>query len=105
MTELIRSHPDGAVLAVRAVPGASAAKIVGRHGDELRVRVCSPPVDGRANEEIIKVVAAALGLRAREVQLLSGHTARSKQLLVALPPSVMTELLAPWIGPEEAPDR
>lgn len=105
MTELIRSHPDGAVLAVRAVPGASAAKIVGLHGDELRVRVCSPPVDGRANEEIVKVVAAAVSVRAREVRLLAGHTARSKQLVVALPPRELAERLAQWIGPEKAPDR
>lgn len=105
MTELIRAHPVGALLCVRAVPGASAAKVVGHHGDELRVRVCSPPVDGRANEEIVKVVAAALGLRAREVELVAGHTARSKQLVVALPPSALAERLAPWIGPEQAPDR
>lgn len=105
MTELIRSHPAGAVLSVRAVPGASAAKIVGRHGDELRVRVCSPPVDGRANEEIVKVIAAALGVRGRDVELIAGHSARSKQLAVALPPSVLAERLAPWIGPEQAPDR
>lgn len=105
MTELIRQHPAGAVLSVRAVPGASAAKIVGRHGDELRVRVCSPPVDGRANEEIVKVVAAAVGLRGRDVELLSGHSSRSKQLVVALSPSVLAERLAPWIDPEQASDR
>ena len=105
MTELVRAHRDGAVLAVRAVPGASAAKIVGLHGDELRVRVCSPPVDGRANEEIIKVVAHALALRTREVTLVAGHTARSKQLLVPLLPDVLRERLAPWIGPVEGRER
>ena len=105
MTDPVRAHPDGAVLAVRAVPGASAAKVVGLHGDELRVRVCSPPVDGRANEEILKVVAAAVGVRAREVTLLSGHTARSKQLLIALPLATARERLAPWIGPVEGRER
>jgi hypothetical protein len=105
LTELIRPHSAGAVLCVRAVPGASAAKIVGRHGDELRVRVCSPPVDGRANDEIVKVVAAAIGLRGRDVELLAGHTSRSKQLVVALSPSVLAERLAPWIDPEQASDR
>jgi len=105
LTELIRSHPGGAVLAVRAVPGSSAAKVVGRHGDELRVRLCSPPVDGRANAEVLKVVGAALGLRARELTLLSGHMSRSKLLLVTLEPAELLARLAPWIGPESAAER
>jgi uncharacterized protein len=105
LSDPVRLHPDGATLAVRAVPGASAAKIVGLHGDELRVRVCSPPVDGRANDEILKVVAAAVGVRAREVVLSSGHTSRSKQLVVHLAPEVLRARLARWIGPEQAPDR
>ena len=42
------AHADGALVAVRAVPGASRAKVDGLHGDEVRIRVCSPPVDGRA---------------------------------------------------------
>ncbi|MDO8363628.1 MAG: DUF167 domain-containing protein [Actinomycetota bacterium] len=105
MTELVRPHAEGAVLSVRAVPGASAAKLVGQHGGELRVRVCSPPVDGRANEEIVKVVAAALGLRPRAVRLLAGHTARSKQLLVALPPDELLAHLAPWISPDSVAGR
>jgi uncharacterized protein (TIGR00251 family) len=105
MGEVIRQHPDGAVLAVRAVPGASAAKVVGLHGDELRVRVCSPPIDGRANEEIGEVVARALGLRARDLRLLAGHTSRSKQLLVPLTPVELAARLGPWINPDGTGDR
>jgi uncharacterized protein (TIGR00251 family) len=99
---IVRAHADGAVVAVRAVPGASVAGVLGRHGDELRIRVCSPPVDGRANEEICAVLAKALGLRARSVTLVAGHTSRSKQLLVAMPCADVAERLAPWIGPNEA---
>lgn len=105
MSELVRPHARGSALAVRAVPGASAAKVVGLHGGELRVRVCSPPVDGRANQEIERVVARALGLRAREVEVLAGHTSRSKQLLVHLEPAELGRRLQPWIGPDSAGDR
>ncbi len=59
-------------MAVRAVPGASRANVVGLHGEELRIRVCSPPVDGRANEEVCEVLADALGLRTREVTVVAG---------------------------------
>jgi uncharacterized protein (TIGR00251 family) len=102
LTDLVRSHPDGAVLAVRAVPGASAAKVMGLHGDELRVRVCSPPIDGRANDEVIEVLARAIGLRSRDVALLTGHSSRSKQLLIALSADELLVRLRPWIEPEGA---
>lgn len=105
MSTVVRPHAAGAVLAVRAVPGASAAKVVGLHGDELRVRVCSPPVDGRANAEVVEVVARALRLRAREVQLVGGHASRSKLLFVPLTPTEVTARLAPWISPDGTADR
>lgn len=91
-------------MAVRAVPGASRAKVVGLHGDELRIRVCSPPVDGRANVELCTVLADTLGVRTREVTVVAGHTARSKQLLVALPPDEVRRRLEPVISGSGASD-
>ncbi len=105
MTEVVRAHRDGAVIAVRVVPGASAAKLAGLHGDALKVKVCSPPVDGRANEELLAVVAAALGVRSREVSLLAGHASRSKQVLVALPAEEVERRLVASIGPLSARER
>jgi uncharacterized protein (TIGR00251 family) len=101
----VRAHGDGAVIAVRAVPGASVAKVVGRHGSELRVRVCSPPVDGRANEELCEVLAATLGLRPRDVHVLKGHSSRSKQVAVALSMDETRRRLLPWIGLSGASER
>lgn len=105
MSGPVRHHADGAVVAVRAVPGASRAAVMGLHGDELRIRVCSPPVDGRANDELCDVLAEALGLRRREVRVVAGHTARSKQLLVALDPDETERRLGPWIGRSGPPER
>jgi hypothetical protein len=101
----VRPHPAGAVVAVRAVPGASRAAVMGMRGDELRIRVCSPPVDGRANDELRSVLADALSLRPRDVELVSGHTARSKLLSVPLTPADTLARLAPWIGISEVPER
>lgn len=98
MSDLVRPHPSGAVLRVRAVPGASVAKVMGVQSDELRVKVCSPPVDGRANEELCELLAAVLGLRRREVEVVAGQTARSKQVLVTIPAADLQERLGPWIG-------
>ena len=101
----MRAHAQGATVAVRAVPGASRASVVGLHGDELRIRVCSPPVDGRANEELCAVLAEALGLRPRQVTVVAGHTARSKQLLVALEPDEVRRRLHGVIGRSGAVER
>jgi uncharacterized protein (TIGR00251 family) len=105
MPDPVRPHPDGTVVAVRAVPGASAAKVIGLHGNELRVRLCSPPIDGRANEELCAVLARALGLRARDVNVIAGHTSRSKQVLVAATVADVEAALLPWIGRSEPPER
>jgi uncharacterized protein (TIGR00251 family) len=95
----LRAVADGVVIAVRAVPGSSRAGVQGVVGDELRVKVCSPPVDGRANEELCEVVAAALGVKARLVTVVGGQLARSKQVLVrAELESVQTALEAVLSG-------
>lgn len=105
MPGLVRHHAEGAVVAVRAVPGASRAAVVGLHGDELRIRVCSPPVDGRANDELCAVLADALALKAREVRVVAGHSARSKQLLVPIDAAEVTLRLDRWIGRSGAAER
>jgi uncharacterized protein (TIGR00251 family) len=101
VTELVRAHTEGAVVAVRAAPGSSTAGVVGRHGDELRVRLCSPPVDGRANSELCAVLATALRVRSREVSVIAGHSSRSKQVLVARPFDEVVQRLQAWIGPNQ----
>lgn len=70
-------------IAVKAVPGARRDEIAGRLGDRLKVRVAAPPEGGRANEAICRVIAEALGIRARDVRVVSGHGSPEKVLEVA----------------------
>ncbi len=69
-------------IAVRVRPGASRTRVGGAYGEppQLAVAVSSPPVDGAANDAVVKAVAAALGLRPARVTVVTGHTARSKVL-------------------------
>ena len=101
----LRPHPDGVVVAVRAVPGASRAEIVGLHGDELKIKVCSPPVDGRANEELLKVLADVLEVRPRLLSVVGGHTSRSKAVLVQADAAEVERRLAACIGRLGARER
>jgi uncharacterized protein (TIGR00251 family) len=65
-------------VAIRVGPGASRTKVGGTHGDALVVKVAARAVEGKATEAALEAVAKALGVRRRDVRLLSGATSRDK---------------------------
>jgi len=71
-----------AILVVRVTPRATRDEIVGWQGNELRVRLRAPPVDGRANQALVRLLAKRLDVAASSIELVSGATARVKQLRV-----------------------
>lgn len=68
---------------VRAVPRASRSEIVAELGGALKVKIVSPPVDGTANLELIKVLAKFFGVPKGAIQILGGQTSKTKQIRVA----------------------
>lgn len=69
-----------AVLRVKVVPGSSREAIAGPLGDRLKVRVSAPPEAGAANEAVCRLIAEALGVRARDVRITAGQTRPEKTL-------------------------
>ena len=63
---------------VRVQPRASRSEVVGIYGDALKVRLSSPPVDGAANDELVKFLADAFAVARRDVRILAGESSRSK---------------------------
>jgi uncharacterized protein (TIGR00251 family) len=63
---------------VRLTPRGGRDRIEGWDGDVLRVRVAAPPVDGKANEAMLRLLAKALGVAASNVRLVSGAQSRVK---------------------------
>jgi uncharacterized protein (TIGR00251 family) len=82
MAITITPHADGAVLAVRAQPGAKKTAVLGEHGGALKVAVTAPPEDGRANAALVEVLRDWLGVKRSQVELAGGHTNRNKQFLI-----------------------
>ena len=70
------------VFAVRVVPRASRTAAAGEHDGALRVRIAAPPVEGAANEELARFLAKALGVPARDVEIVSGRASKSKRVRV-----------------------
>jgi len=79
---IVRPHADGAVVAVKVVPGASRQRIVGPLGERLKVAVRKPPEKGAANQAVAALLAKALAVRTSDIEILRGSVRAQKVLLV-----------------------
>jgi uncharacterized protein (TIGR00251 family) len=79
---MVTSSPTGVVISVRVIPRASRSAIDGTRGDAVLVRLKAPPVEGAANAELIRVIAAALDVPVRNVSIVGGEQARQKRVAV-----------------------
>ena len=71
-----------ASITLRVTPSASRDAVVGWQGDVLRLRVAAPAQRGKANEAVLRLLAAALGIERRRLRIVRGHTSRQKVVLV-----------------------
>jgi uncharacterized protein (TIGR00251 family) len=78
MALTVTERDSGVRFAVRVQPRASSSEICGLHGDALKVRLSSPPVDGAANEALVELLAGALGVTKRAVRIVAGASGRGK---------------------------
>jgi len=69
-------------LVFQVQPRARKTGIAGQHGDAIRLRLAAPPVDGAANDELVRFLAERLGVTKRSVEITSGLTSRRKHVLV-----------------------
>lgn len=74
----LRVTDDGVSIRIAAQPNARRNEIVGLHGDALKIKVASPPVEGAANAALVEFLAELLGVPRRAVELAKGATGRQK---------------------------
>ena len=65
-------------LRLRVSPGAAREEIIGRHGDAWKLRVRPAPENGRANEEVLALLARVLDVAPTCLTLVAGHASRDK---------------------------
>lgn len=65
-------------LKIKVEPRSSKSGIVGPYGDSLKVKLTSPPVEGRANKELVEVLAKGFGITKKDVEIISGQSSKNK---------------------------
>ncbi len=97
LTRPVRLEQGRLYLSLYLQPKASRDQFLGLHGEELRVAITAPPVDGKANAHLLKWLAKQCRVAKSQVVLLTGESSRHKKLLIESPreiPPALAELLA-----------
>ncbi len=83
MAEWFRRNGEVITLTLHIQPGAKRSEIAGLHGEALKIRLAAPPVEGRANEALMKFIAELFDVPVRQVELKQGSQSRHKVVAVS----------------------
>lgn len=83
---------DSLILDCHLQPGAKGIGFAGLHGERLKIRISAPPVDGKANEMLLRFLATAFAVPKQHVSLLSGQQSRQKRVAIEAPQLLPAEL-------------
>src|SRR5258708_449217 len=79
----LQSTAAGVILPVHARPGARKNDVTGIHAGRLKVSVTEAPEKGKANQALLKLLAALLEIRPSQITLTAGATSHQKKFLIA----------------------
>ena len=79
----VSAKGDGVVVHVVAKPRASKSAVRGARDGALEIALAAPPVDGEANEELVRFLAKTFGVPARDVTIERGESGRHKRVHIA----------------------
>ncbi|MFH1260135.1 MAG: DUF167 domain-containing protein [Elusimicrobiota bacterium] len=86
-------YPDRIELYIKVIPQAGKNQIVGIQGEQLKIKLTAPPVDGKANENLIDFLTETLPIKRSQLKIIRGLTSRSKVIEIS-GPSIKIEHLA-----------
>lgn len=78
----LTEESGGVTMSLAIQPRGGRNAVVGEHGDALKIRIAAPPVDGAANEALVRFLAETLAVPAAAVTVRSGHASRRKRVRV-----------------------
>ncbi|OGV36920.1 MAG: YggU family protein [Lentisphaerae bacterium GWF2_45_14] len=90
----IKGGNGGVYISCHIQPGASRSGASGLHGDSIKIKLHSPPTDGKANAELVEFIASILSVSKSSVEIKSGHSSRKKVLFVSgITPGFVNDIL------------
>jgi uncharacterized protein (TIGR00251 family) len=91
-------HPQGEdiLLDVFVAPRATRTRIMGVHDGRLKIQLAAPPVDGKANDALVRFIAETLGVARAQVEIVGGPASKRKTVrLAGVPPQRALLALTP----------
>ena len=79
----LRIHNDVLTLTLHVQPGAKKTEVMGLHGGALKVKLSAPPVEGKANEALLRFIADHFDVPLRNVELKQGGQSRHKVIAIS----------------------
>jgi uncharacterized protein (TIGR00251 family) len=79
-----QSRPGNEItIKIKVEPRSSKSGVMGRYGDSLKVKLTSPPVEGKANKELVEVLSKAFGIKKIDIEIISGKNSKNKLVKLA----------------------
>ena len=75
-------HLESCVINIRVVPRSSKVTIEALGLDQYKIKLTSPPVDGEANEQLVRVLSRKLSIPSNRIEIISGETSRHKRVKI-----------------------
>jgi len=88
MPEFYEWQGDDLILRIKAQPKASKDEFAEVLGNRLKIRITAPPVDGKANQHLIKFLARQFKVSKSQIELLTGDSAREKRFMIRSPKQI-----------------
>lgn len=79
---VVQKDGNSVILHILVQPKASEDRIVGFHGDALKVKVTAPPTGGKANKRLVELLAEELSIPQSNIEVIHGNTSRRKVLRI-----------------------
>jgi uncharacterized protein (TIGR00251 family) len=76
---------DCLLLSLRVQPRSNKDQFIAPHGDHYKARITAPPIEGKANEHLVKFLANSFGVKRSQVRLQSGQTSKNKLFRIESP--------------------
>lgn len=80
-----RWDDDDLLLSLRVQPRSKKDEFMAPHGDHYKVRITAPPVDGKANDHLLKFLARSFGVNRSCITMQTGQTSRNKLFRIHKP--------------------